>query len=294
MFLGLICVGTLLMLMGGGIYPISIDDEIASVQGCNIACMAVPWFLGCGFSCAFSALFAKTLRINKIFGAADSYNRITVTLQDVMKPFIALLSLNIALLSIWTIVNPMVWKRIQTSPISSYGACSPQNTSGFGLTPLILFGILNIVILIAANVQAFRAREISDEFSESKYIAIALASMLQAVIIGGPVAFMTYETPRVFTVIMSGFAFIVAMSLSFFMFVPKIILGRKNKKRRASSMTSESYNESGVKGIRIITGPMSLQRFRSGVAHAQYLKEEKKRLNSLKSSLQSQGFDATL
>jgi len=70
--------------MGGGIYPLGIDDEIVSVQGCNIACMASPWFFGLGFSCAFSALFAKTLRVNKLFGAANSFQRIKVTVKDVM------------------------------------------------------------------------------------------------------------------------------------------------------------------------------------------------------------------
>jgi len=81
-FLIIICTGTLLM--GGGIYPLGIDDEIASIQGCNIACMASPWLFGLGFSCSFSALFAKTLRVNKLFGAANSFQRIKVTVKDVM------------------------------------------------------------------------------------------------------------------------------------------------------------------------------------------------------------------
>ena len=168
-------------------YPLSIDDEIASVQGCSIACMAAPWFLGIGFSCSFSALFSKTLRVNKLFGAANSFQRIIVTVKDVMKPFIVLLSLNVILLSIWTANNPMVWTRTQTTLTSSYGSCKLRNSRGAGLMPVILFGLLNVITLIAANVQAFRARQISDEFSESKYIAIALASILQAIIIGGPV-----------------------------------------------------------------------------------------------------------
>ena len=69
--------------MAAGIYPLNIDDENFSIRGCSIACMATPWFIGCGFSCAFSSLLAKTMRINRLFGAATKFARITVTVKDV-------------------------------------------------------------------------------------------------------------------------------------------------------------------------------------------------------------------
>ena len=45
-FLGTICVGTFVMALA--VIPFSVDDGIASDEGCNIACMAAPWlfFLG--------------------------------------------------------------------------------------------------------------------------------------------------------------------------------------------------------------------------------------------------------
>ena len=43
-FLVLICVGC--FIMGSAIIPLSIDDSIASPEGCSMACMAFPWVSG--------------------------------------------------------------------------------------------------------------------------------------------------------------------------------------------------------------------------------------------------------
>jgi hypothetical protein len=56
-FLILICVGT--FIMGTSILPLGIDESIASVKGCSIACMSVPWLIAIGFSVCFAALFSK-------------------------------------------------------------------------------------------------------------------------------------------------------------------------------------------------------------------------------------------
>ena len=56
-FLILICVGT--FIMGTAILPLGIDESIASVKGCSIACMSVFWLIAIGFSVCFAALFSK-------------------------------------------------------------------------------------------------------------------------------------------------------------------------------------------------------------------------------------------
>ena len=64
-FLVIVCLGTLLM--GASIIPMSLDDEVVSPEGKSTACMAVPWLFALGFGVTFSALFAKTMRVNKLF-----------------------------------------------------------------------------------------------------------------------------------------------------------------------------------------------------------------------------------
>jgi hypothetical protein len=73
--------------MGASIIPLAIDDGVASTHGCDIACQIFPWLLLNGFVIAFSALFTKTHRINKILNQPN-FKRITITPLEVMKPML--------------------------------------------------------------------------------------------------------------------------------------------------------------------------------------------------------------
>jgi 7 transmembrane sweet-taste receptor of 3 GCPR len=75
LFLILICFGTLLM--GSAIIPFGIDDEYGQ-QAADAACMASPWLTFTGFTIAFSALFSKTWRLNKILLSKNPLRRIKV------------------------------------------------------------------------------------------------------------------------------------------------------------------------------------------------------------------------
>lgn len=63
LFLGLICAGS--VLMASSIIPLSFQ-ELMSQRGLNIACMAIPWLFIMGFATAFSSLFCKLRRLNKV------------------------------------------------------------------------------------------------------------------------------------------------------------------------------------------------------------------------------------
>jgi len=79
-FLAMICIGTLLM--GSAIIPLSIDDE-NSQRAADIACMCSPWLINIGFTISFSALFAKTWRLNKILLSKNGLRRVKVKEKDV-------------------------------------------------------------------------------------------------------------------------------------------------------------------------------------------------------------------
>jgi hypothetical protein len=42
------------------------ETTVANQHGLDVACMATPWLLSIGFVTAFSALFSKTWRLNKV------------------------------------------------------------------------------------------------------------------------------------------------------------------------------------------------------------------------------------
>ena len=204
-FLIMVCFGTLLL--GSTIIPLSIDDSIASTRGCSIACMAAPWLLSLGFTTVFAALYSKIWRINKIFRHAKGFKRVKVSEKDVLIPFLVLLVLNVSLLTAWTAVDPLHWVREyqegRESLNSSFGYCKSENGSismGFGISLVLV----NLLALILANVEAYKARNISDEYSESKYIGVAMALTLQIFVIGIPILFLVGENPTAKFFVSSG------------------------------------------------------------------------------------------
>jgi hypothetical protein len=89
-FLYTICAGT--VILSSAIIPLSIDGSVASLDGCSIACNALPWLVTLGFSVTFSALFTKTYRVNKLLNSPNKLKRIKVTKRDAAIPMVGLLS----------------------------------------------------------------------------------------------------------------------------------------------------------------------------------------------------------
>ena len=110
-FLIMTAIGVLVM--ASAIIPMSFDDGGVVVDETYAVaiCMSVPWLSFVGFSVIFSALFSKTWRINKIFHNKNSFERIKVSVRDVLGPFTIILSLNITVLICWTVIDPLTYIR---------------------------------------------------------------------------------------------------------------------------------------------------------------------------------------
>jgi hypothetical protein len=171
-----------------------------------------------------------------------------VTGWDVLAPFFVMFTLNVTFLLAWTLTDPLRWVRIETDEFNSYGICKPQGRTWIIFLSLII--VVNSCALLLANVEAYRARSISDEFSESKYIGFAMVSMLQALLLGLPLAVLVTNNPaaRLFTY--SGIIVLISMSLLLLIFVPKmIIVVQDNKDKKARS--GETISTGGSTGMRI-------------------------------------------
>ena len=152
-----------------------------------------------GFSLTFAALSSKLKRINKLFSHA-AMRWIKVEPKDVMKPLIVFLLLNVFLLSLWSGLSPLVWEREVSSvdrfnrTVSSVGYC----TSEWYLPYAILLVVLNLSVLIHAMYQAYHARTISLEFSESEFIGKAIAACMLVCFVGIPVMVIVTDQPRAY------------------------------------------------------------------------------------------------
>lgn len=246
------------VLMSSAIIPMTIDDQHHTQRACNIACNCAPWFFSCGFCLTFAALFSKLWRIDKVLRASLSCRRKVVTVKDMLIPLVTLLSLNIIILTCWAAVAPLQYKRQYhegTDPwnrkISSYGSCvSDSNISSDPF--LALLAIVNLNALLIANVQAYRTRKIKTEFSESKYIAIVVASMAQAGFVGVPLLFLVEDEPQIIFVVLVMLIFVTCTAILSLIFIPKILkskdVAEQERQGMAVSITPTLQTVSSLRG----------------------------------------------
>jgi hypothetical protein len=244
-FLIPLCVGVLLM--GSALIPFSIDDKVASYSGCDVACVARPWLLSVGSAFCIAALFAKLYRINKLFHS-QSFRRMQVQPKDVMILPIAFILVIVALNIVWNVLDPPHWERrvVQGQPYTSYGTCTLGETA-VGTAMFASIVVICGTGFVMTAWQAFLARNISSEFSESKYLGIAVFSWLQLGLVGVPVLLLI-DSSNVSArySLWVGIIFILCMSMLLVVFVPIMRVKFNANKRKSHSKQYSLY-----KGLQI-------------------------------------------
>lgn len=170
--------------------------------------------------------FDTTLFDNWLF---RRMKRVTVKELDAILPFAILTIINFTIMLAWNLVDPLVW--VRTEPNDAYesqGYCQGNNGSHVIFEGLI--GVVNFVALVMANVQAYRARNISSEFSDSFSVMMTMLSLLQALIIGVPVLILVQDNHVATYFIWCGLIFVITTAVLGLMFVPKIILVKERAK----------------------------------------------------------------
>ncbi|CAB9516276.1 Gamma-aminobutyric acid (GABA) B receptor [Seminavis robusta] len=216
-----LCVGTFILCFS--ILPLSIVDELEKESARDHACQATPWLMVLGFNMIMSSLYAKLWRINKLFGG-NSFARVTITARQAAIATSALFVTNLILLCIWTIVDPLKWR----SAMSLYGSCTDVGPAGQGLYATIF--VLTMINLVLTSHQAFKARNISDEFSESTSLGFAVFTSAQIVVVGLPILFLISEdNPDAQYLLQTMMIFAISTSGLLLIFVPIILHQRERQ-----------------------------------------------------------------
>lgn len=162
--------------------------------------------------------------------------RLKVTALDVLKPLVALLAVNVLVLSLWTGLDPLHWEREILSVdafeqiLETEGHCY----SGTWVPYVVVLGVINVIALIVASYQAYCARDIAVEFSESAYIGRAIGLVLLACLYGIPVLVITWTDPSSRYFVLMIIFFVCSMSVLLLIFVPKVIFVRRGSFRQVS------------------------------------------------------------
>jgi len=92
---------------------------------------------------------------------------------------------------------------------------------------MVPLAVINFGIMAIANWQAYEARVIQFEFSESKHIALAMGSFLQATLLGIPLLFVVRDSPQAYYLILTFLLFIIGMAILVVIFVPKMVFAEE-------------------------------------------------------------------
>lgn len=197
----------------------------------------------------------------QLLNCENQFRRIRVRPKDVVLPGIFVILSNTIVLTLWQLISPLQYERIYDEEVSvdafgrgniaESGCVSSGNSEVYFL--LALFSI-NGTAITGANFQAFRARRIATEFSESKYIGISMAILFQALLIALPVFLFSVNTEAGYLA-KSALMLVVGASILYLIFIPKIkfwreytILEREKALKRARRQNvHESYWQNCVR-----------------------------------------------
>ena len=170
--------------------------------------------------------------------------RIRLTPFDVIKPMIALLTLNIIVLSVWTAVSPLqcdtiiVARDIFERVIETRHICRSGHSEVF----ISVLFVINMVSLVIALVQAYQARNISVELSESTYIFRVMSTFLYLSFLGMPILVIARDNVDAYYFVRVGLVSVICSSILLFIFVPKI-LARKKKSVTSTSQIPKRWSK---------------------------------------------------
>mmetsp|Transcript_6401 Transcript_6401/g.16219 ORF Transcript_6401/g.16219 Transcript_6401/m.16219 type:complete len:961 (-) Transcript_6401:1939-4821(-) len=230
-FLYLISVGCIIFSLA--IVPLQYDTSFADVEACSKACISTAWLVSLGFSCIYSALYAKTYRINKVMEHAKHYKRITVSLKSTLVPVGIIISANLVLLASMTVINAPQYEIfvVQTDrfeqPIETYGSCVWEESVAF-IAPLTA---LNIGVVLLALYEAWKSRFLATEFAESQHIGRAVIGTLIVAGIGLPVLVIAKDNPDASLFVSSGIIFVMCILTLGCIFAPKIRYDKESKQQ---------------------------------------------------------------
>ena len=205
---------------------LGVDDGNSSQSEADAACTSVPWTYSLGFCLTFSALFAKVLRVKRIF-LNPSMKSVKSRAIDVIKPMLAIMLVDVALLVAWTFHDPLKYKRSRDAddydaygyPLRSHGMCSSPTAWEF-VGPLIA---LHVCLLIYANVTAYSARNVKSDYQESTWVALSMVSQFQILVLAVPVLTMVAEDPVTSFFLRVGVIFINDLGVLLLIFAPKLL-----------------------------------------------------------------------
>ena len=209
----------LLVASGGLLMLLSVYNT--SLYVTSSMCVAQYWLLSLGFSLMFTALFAKTFRVWRIFNSGSKLKQIRITNTDLLLQLGAVLSFDLILNIVWSAVSPMQSEYVSVDPFRpTYDYVQCTTGAAFPLISVAEKGFL----LLSGISLTYLCRGVPTKFNETPYLAAAIynCALLSAFVV--PLVASDIGT-RVVTYAVQVFGVqVMTVSTLSILFVPKFYL----------------------------------------------------------------------
>jgi hypothetical protein len=161
------------------IFVLSFDESFGwSEEALSAACMAIPWLYTLGHIFIYGALACKLYRVNKVL----QVTRHRIEVRQVIWPLAIFFVAAVVVLTVWTVVDARIWEREEINPETgeSIGQCSSSESFFIPLAFLI------IIPMIMTGVMAWKTKDVSEDYSEAKWIWILIIVQFEVFLVAAP------------------------------------------------------------------------------------------------------------
>ena len=144
-----------------------------------------------------------------------------------------LLCLDFSIVITWTIVDPLVWRRVELGTtvdrengvltVESVGRCGCDSMAWW-LGPIA--GV-HILVMIFTNLTLFNLRHVSDRYQESRYFVLASIYIFEILIVGIPILAAVADAVQAGYVVLVCIVGLSDLGILLMMFVPKMLFARQ-------------------------------------------------------------------
>ena len=242
---------TFLLLTLLGVLLIAASTYFRIGKQTTAMCMTPWWFFGIGYALVFSCVCAKNWRIWKIFTSRRLKSRGIMDIQLLIRWVVSYLVMEIVMLTIWTIVDPLI-PTYSRSPLLSYDEVQIVCESSNGPTLFIIFCVFNLFLLVPVGVIAYLSRSAKGEYDEARPMGMLLYATVIIEVVFFLVAFGITPHYQITFYLFSAAAWLASSVILAVYFSPKVI-----RMQSAHSVVTPSDNAVDMSGLKSFNSEMT-------------------------------------
>jgi len=212
-----------LLIASWALLPLTVQDDQAGMD-VSKACMATPAMFSIGFELALAALIGKMQRIRFLFYNPKIKKR-TMKASHIILLVMLFMVLEVSFIVVWISVAPLTWERatvfqdVNGFIVESHGWCTGGSLT---VTFTAIVFALYAVTLISSVFIARSIQNVPTDFQESRFVGYSLVSITQLYVVAVPTVVAVYSSPLGSFIIIAQLITFSVLSISFFMFFPKV------------------------------------------------------------------------